>query len=213
MENSRRKFLKKTGIGLVTFFGLREARANNLEVYLSKRITRTNDPQKADILNVAPVQIGLIGKTKISGIKITTTDEREVIYGIVKQGAQLYFIENPSKRVIERNSTIVLQPFKSQIISLDGFKSYWDTDVPIEVTSGKIVTPVEITSIQAKVNRTDYKLPFFLINSRAYCIARTEAGVYHLVENPYDNVTLKGNTLTIDSKTSFRLGNLENRVN
>lgn len=205
---TRRNFLKTLGLS-----GLALATKDAIpDILLSGQITRANSPQKADIVNVKPIQINLTNKTTLSGIEITTQSDKKVVYGIIEQGTNLYLVENPAENVIERDGNIVLQPFKSQIIPLDGLKSYWDTDVPIEVISGKIVKPVEITPIQAKVNRTDYKLPFFLINSRAYCIARTDTGVYHLVENPHDNVTLKRNTLTIDGKTSFYLGNLESRL-
>src|SRR3989344_4898917 len=109
---TRRNLLKTLGLG-----GIALSTPNVLaDLFLSKQITRTNESQKATVLNVNPTKIQLTDKVTLSGITVPVAND-SITYGVFVSNSQVYFIEDPSKITIKQeDGTITLQPFKSKLI-------------------------------------------------------------------------------------------------
>ncbi len=208
MTTTRRNFLEVLGLG-----GLALATRNTIaDIFLPNEVTRNNpDKSKAKILKVYPVQISLIDNVKLSGIRFTTQDPYEVVFGVFSYNNRLYLVENPAENIEKRDGKVVLKPFKSRIISLEEATSSYGIKSPIEVPFGSVITPVEIKVSETKIEGLPDSIPSFTIGSREYCIARAEQGVYHLIENP-SKATVDGKNAIIFGSNSYYIGNLEAKV-
>lgn len=205
---TRRNLLKAFGLS-----GLALATRNTIaDIFLSSKITRNNpDETKAKILKVYPVQIQLIDNARLSGIKFITPNNYEVTFGVFSYNNRLYLVENPTEKIEKRNGKVVIKPFKSRIISLEEATSAYGMKSPIEVPFGSTIIPVEIKVSESKIEGLPNQIPSFTMDSREYCIARAEGGVYHLIETP--NMAISdGKDATIIGSRSYYLGNLEAKV-
>ena len=203
---TRRNLLKTLGLGVITL-----ATETLADIFLSKQITRTNDIKEATVFEVTPVKIPLVDNVTLSGIRFITPDHHEKTYGVFEHNRQLYFVEDPAKKLVKRNGVIILQPYKSQITSLDNIRKSGGLEVPIEVTSNEIIKPVEIKPTQSKIEGYKNTLPSFSINSETYCIARSSDSVYHLIKHPSRGIG-DGKDTFIAGSSSVWLGNLETKV-
>ena len=133
------------------------------DLFLSKQITRTNEIQKATVLNVIPTKISL-HKVNLSGITVNAANN-QVTYGVFVSNSQVYLIEDPSKMTIKQeDGTITLQPFRSKLIALGSMKDYWHHTL-VEVASGSVIQSVEIKPAAQKVPGSNPPMPFFSINT------------------------------------------------